>query len=37
MYSLACTWTIYNISGLVIGVAGMWLIRAIIRIPGQFC
>lgn len=36
LYSLACTLTVYALSGSLSGVAGMWLIRALIRIPGQF-
>lgn len=36
MYNLACTLTLYAMSGSVAGVAGMWLIRALIRIPSQF-
>lgn len=36
LYNLACTLTLYAITGSVAGVAGMWLIRALIRIPGQF-
>ncbi|MDO4296398.1 MAG: hypothetical protein Q4D90_09620 [bacterium] len=36
LYSLACTLTVYALSGSIAGVAGMWMIRAIIRIPGQF-
>lgn len=33
---MACTLTLYAMTGSVAGVAGMWLIRALIRIPGQF-
>lgn len=36
LYSLACTLTVYALSGSLVGVAGMWLIRALIRIPSQF-
>lgn len=36
LYSLACTLTVYAMSGSILGVAGMWLIRALIRIPSQF-
>ena len=36
LYSLAITLSVYSITGSVFGVAGMWMIRAIIRIPCQF-
>ncbi len=36
LYSLAITLSVYNITGSVVGVAGMWLIRALVRIPCQF-
>lgn len=36
LYSLAITLTVYQASGSVAGVAGMWLIRALVRIPAQF-
>lgn len=36
LYSLAITLTVYQASGSVVGVAGMWLIRALVRIPAQF-
>lgn len=36
LYSLAITLSVYNITGSLMGVAGMWIIRAIIRIPCQF-
>lgn len=36
LYSLACTLTVYAMTGSLFGVAGMWLIRALIRIPSQF-
>lgn len=36
LYNLAITLTVYSLSGSVAGVAGMWLIRALIRIPCQF-
>lgn len=36
LYSLACTLTVYTLSGSLIGIAGMWLIRALVRIPSQF-
>lgn len=36
LYALAITLSVYNITGSLMGVAGMWLIRALIRIPCQF-
>ena len=36
LYALAITLSVYNITGSIVGVAGMWLIRALIRIPCQF-
>ncbi|MBR4604948.1 MAG: hypothetical protein IKO41_01795, partial [Lachnospiraceae bacterium] len=36
LYALAITLSVYNITGSIAGVAGMWLIRAVIRIPCQF-
>lgn len=36
LYSLAITLTVYGLSGSIMGVAGMWMIRALIRIPCQF-
>ena len=36
LYSLAITLSVYKITGSIIGVALMWLIRALIRIPCQF-
>lgn len=36
LYALAITLSVYNFSGSLAGVAGMWLIRALIRIPCQF-
>ena len=36
LYSLAITLSVYNITGSLMGVAGMRIIRAIIRIPCQF-
>ena len=36
LYSLAITLSVYNITGSIVGVAGMWLIRALVRIPCQF-
>ncbi len=36
LYSLAITLSVYSMTGSLFGVAGMWLIRAIIRIPCQF-
>lgn len=35
LYSLAITLAVYQASGSVAGVAGMWLIRALVRIPAQ--
>lgn len=36
LYSLAITLSVYKITGSIIGVALMWLIMALIRIPCQF-
>lgn len=36
LYALAITLSVYELSGSLAGVAGMWLIRALIRIPCQF-
>ena len=36
LYALAITLSVYNITGSIAGVAGMWLIRAVIRILCQF-
>ena len=36
LYALAITLSVYHITGSIVGVAGMWLIRALIRIPCQF-
>lgn len=36
LYALAITLSVYQLSGSLAGVAGMWLIRALIRIPCQF-
>lgn len=36
LYNLALTLLLYNMTQSVVGVAGMWLVRAVIRIPVQF-
>lgn len=36
LYNIGLTLSLYALSGSVFAVAGMWLIRALIRIPGQF-
>lgn len=36
LYNIALTISIYTLSGSIAAVAGMWLVRACIRIPGQF-
>lgn len=36
LYNIGLTLAMYSMSGSVKAVAGMWLIRALVRIPGQF-
>lgn len=36
LYNIGLTLSMYALSGSVSAVAGMWLVRALIRIPGQF-
>lgn len=36
LYNIGLTLSMYSMSGSVTAVAGMWLVRALIRIPGQF-
>ena len=36
LYALAVTLSVYQMSGSIAGVAGMWMIRVLVRIPCQF-